>query len=115
MSLLKKVPSRLAWKKATKEAFHKLPQVQDSIYQHLDPSKSTETGVGAVLAQCFRDKAKLHPVAFSRKRSPAEQNYDIANHELLAGKLDLEEWRHWLEGATYLFMIFTDHKKSLNP
>ena len=26
-----------------------------------------------------------------------EQNYDIRNHELLAVKLALEEWQHWLE------------------
>ncbi|KAK3545455.1 hypothetical protein QTP70_007692 [Hemibagrus guttatus] len=42
----------------------------------------------------------LHPCAyFSKKLSPVEQNYDIRNRELLAIKLALEEWRHWLEGA----------------
>lgn len=32
--------------------------------------------------------------------------YDIGNRELLAEKLTLEEWCHWLEGTTYLFTIF---------
>ncbi|KAK3543168.1 hypothetical protein QTP70_012273 [Hemibagrus guttatus] len=55
--------------------------------------------------------------------SPAEANYDIGNRELLAIKLALEEWRHWLEGAKHPFVVLTDHKnleylraaKRLNP
>ncbi|KAI2646641.1 Transposon Tf2-9 polyprotein [Labeo rohita] len=55
--------------------------------------------------------------------SPEEQNYDVGNRELLAIKLTLEEWRHWLEGATHPFTIITEHKnlqylreaKRLNP
>ncbi|KAL0147703.1 hypothetical protein M9458_056981 [Cirrhinus mrigala] len=39
----------------------------------------------------------------------AEQNYDVENLELLAIKLALEEWRHWLEGANHPFTIITDH------
>ncbi|KAK3549321.1 hypothetical protein QTP70_034549 [Hemibagrus guttatus] len=67
---------------------------------------------------------KLHPCAFfSRKLNPAEMNYDIGNRELLAIKLALEEWRHWLEGAKHPFTVLTDHKnleylwaaKRLNP
>ncbi|KAK3569953.1 hypothetical protein QTP86_007657 [Hemibagrus guttatus] len=57
------------------------------------------------------------------KLSPAEVNYDIGNRELLAIKLTLEEWRHWLEGAKHPFVVLTDHKnleylravKRLNP
>ncbi|KAI2667139.1 Transposon Tf2-9 polyprotein [Labeo rohita] len=40
----------------------------------------------------------------------AESNYDIGNRELLAVKLALEEWRHWLEGSGVPFMVWTDHK-----
>ncbi|XP_016115469.1 tripartite motif-containing protein 16-like [Sinocyclocheilus grahami] len=42
--------------------------------------------------------------------SPAERNYDICNRELLAVKLALEEWRHWLEGSGVPFIVWTDHK-----
>lgn len=42
---------------------------------------------------------------FSHKLSPAEQNYYIVNRELLAIKLLLEEWRHWLEGAHHLLLV----------
>lgn len=81
------------------------------------------TGVGAVLSQQQGTPSKLHPYAFfSHKLTPAE-NYDIGNRELLAIKLALEEWRHWLEGAQHPFTVLTDHKnlqylqkaKRLNP
>ncbi|KAK3528603.1 hypothetical protein QTP70_005000 [Hemibagrus guttatus] len=47
----------------------------------------------------------------------------IGNRELLAVKLALEEWRHWLEGAKHPFLVLTKHKnleyllaaKRLNP
>ncbi len=39
-----------------------------------------------------------------------ERNYDIGNRELLAVKLALEEWRHWLEGSGFPFIVWTDHK-----
>lgn len=42
--------------------------------------------------------------------TPAEQNYDIGDQELLAVKLALEEWHHWLEGAEHPFIIWTHHK-----
>lgn len=85
---------------------------------------TSDTGVGAVLSQHFIEKPKLHPVAFfSRKLSPAKQNYSAVNRKLLAFKLALEEWRHWLEGTKYPFIVFTAHKnlkylhtaKRLNP
>ncbi len=81
-------------------------------------------GVGAILSQQQGNPSRLHPCAFfSRKLSPAEHNYDIGNREILAIKLALEEWRHWLEGAKYPFTVLTDHKnlqylreaKRLNP
>ncbi|KAL0152355.1 hypothetical protein M9458_052078 [Cirrhinus mrigala] len=48
---------------------------------------------------------------------------ELRNRKLLAMKLVLEEWRHWLEGAKHPFTILTDHKnleyrrsaKRLNP
>lgn len=47
---------------------------------------------------------------FSCKLSSAESNYDVGNHELLAIKLALEEWRHWLEGVKHPFIVWMDHK-----
>lgn len=72
----------------------------------MDPKKpfivdvdASETGVGAILSQCFGEKPKLHPMAYySKKLTPPEQNYNIGNRELLALTLALEEWCDWLEG-----------------
>lgn len=83
-----------------------------------------EVGVGALLSQRHGSPSKLYPCAFfSRVLSPAERNYDVGNRELLAVKLALEEWRHWLEGSQEPFLVLTDHRnleyiktaKRLNP
>ncbi len=72
---------------------------------------ASEVGVGAVLSQRSSSDDKVHPCAyFSHRLSPAERNYDIGNRELLAVKLALEEWRHWLEGSGVPFIVWTDHK-----
>lgn len=85
---------------------------------------ASDVGVGAVLSQKAKRDNKLHPCAFfSCRLTQAEKNYDIGNRELLAVKLALQEWRHWLEGAKHPFVIWTDHKnltyiqeaKRLNP
>jgi len=39
-----------------------------------------------------------------------ERNYKIHDKEMLAIIHALEEWRHFLEGATHLVEIWTDHK-----
>uniref|UniRef100_A0A8C6Q666 Gypsy retrotransposon integrase-like protein 1 n=2 Tax=Nothobranchius TaxID=28779 RepID=A0A8C6Q666_NOTFU len=85
---------------------------------------ASDSGVGAVLSQVSPSDHRLHPCAFfSRRLTPAEQNYDVGDRELLAIKLALEEWRDWLEGAEHPIIIWTDHKnlaylkeaKRLNP
>lgn len=70
---------------------------------------ASDAGVGAVLSQ--QQSGKLHSCAyFSRRLSPAEGNYDVGDRELLAIKLALEEWRHWLENAAQPFVVWMDHK-----
>ena len=72
---------------------------------------ASDIGVGASLSQRTASDQKLHPCAFySRCLTPAERNYEIGNRELLAVKLPLEEWRHWLEGTKLSFLVWTDHK-----
>ncbi|KAK3540883.1 hypothetical protein QTP86_002978 [Hemibagrus guttatus] len=84
---------------------------------------ASDVGVGAVLSERGADN-KLHPCAFlSHRLTPTERNYHVGDRELLAVKLALEEWRHWLEGAKHPFQVLTDHKnleyiqqaKRLNP
>lgn len=69
---------------------------------------AANVGVGAVLSQRSADDQKLHPCAFfSQRLSPAEMNYGIGNRELLAVKLTLDEWHHWLEGTKQPFLVWT--------
>ncbi|KAI2664190.1 Transposon Tf2-9 polyprotein [Labeo rohita] len=116
----KKGTTRLTWSEPALQAFNDLRQRFTSapILHHPDPERpflvevdASSTGVGAVLSQRQGEPPKMFPCAyFSHKLSPAERNYDVGNRELLAIKLALEEWRHWLEGAKHPFTVLTDHK-----
>ncbi|KAL0177388.1 hypothetical protein M9458_026282, partial [Cirrhinus mrigala] len=120
MAMVKRGTSRLTWSQSALQAFNNLRQRFSTapILHHPDPNRpfvvevdASSTGVGVVLSQRQGEPAKMFPCAyFSHKLSPAERNYDVGNRELLAIKLALEEWRHWLEGAKHPFTILTDHK-----
>jgi len=72
---------------------------------------SLDFATGAVLSQQLKTDGKWHPVAFySKSLSSVERNYKIHNKKMLAIICALEEWRHFLEGATHLVEIWTDHK-----
>ncbi|KAL0149399.1 hypothetical protein M9458_055296, partial [Cirrhinus mrigala] len=119
-AMVKKGTTRLTWSEPALQAFNDLRQRFTSapILHHPDPERpflvevdASSTGVGAVLSQRQGEPPKMFPCAyFSHKLSPAERNYDVGNRELLAIKLALEEWRHWLEGAKHPFTVLTDHK-----
>ncbi len=118
--LLKGKAKSLSWNPFATEAINTLKKAFTSAPHLVHPNPelpfvvevdASTTGVGAVLSQQQGTPPKLHPCAFfSRKLSPAERNYDIGNRELLAIKLALEEWRHWLEGSAQAFLVLTDHK-----
>ncbi|KAI2645263.1 Transposon Tf2-8 polyprotein [Labeo rohita] len=96
-SLLRGKPKQLIWNPAAHEAFERLKTTFSTapVLHHPDPEHpftvevdAFSIGVGAVLSQAVGDSSVLHPcAAFSRKLSPAEQNYDIGNRELLAIKI----------------------------
>lgn len=104
LTALFKKGQHLTWNQAADEAFSRLKTVFTTapILKHPDPSKpfiaekdASKSGVEAVLYQHFGKKPKLHPVTFySMKLSPAEQHYDMGNHELQAITLALEQWHH---------------------
>ncbi|XP_031679718.1 uncharacterized protein LOC116374078 [Oncorhynchus kisutch] len=88
-SLLKGGPLRLMWSPAAHEAFRLKGRFTSATL--LKPPDPTLPFV-------------------VEKLSPAERKYDIGDRDLLAVKLALEEWRHWLEGAKEPFVILTDHR-----
>jgi len=72
---------------------------------------SLDFATGAVLSQQSTVDGKWHPIAFySKSLSSMEWNYEIHDKEMLAIIRALEEWRHFLEGATHPVEIWTDHK-----
>ena len=75
-------------------------------------SNALDLAIGTCLTQEY--EGKQHPVAYiSRKLSPAEQNYDIYNKELLAIVAALETWRVYAEGSPGL-TIYIDYKNLLH-
>jgi transposase InsO family protein len=82
---------------------------------HFDPSLRTRTetdasmfAAGGVLSQLNGEI--WHPVAFySHKFSPAEQNYETHDQELLAIVLAFKIWSHYLRGARGPVTVRTDH------
>ncbi|XP_062403850.1 uncharacterized protein LOC134094368 [Sardina pilchardus] len=131
-NLTKKQPGPFVWSPEAERAFQTLKvrftsapilTLPDPCLPFVVEVDASDLAVGAVLSQRLPD-GKLHPCAFlSSRLSPAERNYDVGDRELLAIKMALEEWRHWLEGAQNPFLVWTDHKnleyvqkaKRLNP
>jgi len=82
----------------------------DPTCSYLVEADGSGYATGAVLSQ-MRDDRRWHPVAFiSKSLSPAEQNYDIYDKEMLAIIQALEQWQHYLEGTEHPVQVLTDHK-----
>ena len=65
---------------------------------------------GRVLSMKCSDNL-WRPVAFiSKSLSNTERNYKIHDKEILVVIRCLEAWRHFLEGTSVKFEIWTDHK-----
>lgn len=119
LHLLTSSKKSFVWSPEAERAFSKLKQLFTSapVLTMPDPDRqfivevdASDSGVGAVLSQRSAD-GKVHPCAFfSRRLSSSERNYCVGDKELLAVKLALEEWRHWLEGSVVPFIVWTDHK-----
>ena len=107
------------WKKLQQEAFEGIKALfmDETILQGHDPEKkqtvetdASQWAIAAYLSQSD-DSRRGKPVAFhSRKLTPAEQNYDIHDKELLAIVDAFKHWRYYLQGARHEIAIVTDHK-----
>jgi hypothetical protein len=69
--------------------------------------------IGAVLLQKKED-GKKHPIAyFSKTLNEAQQNYDVADLELLAVVMSLDNWRSFLAGSPHKVIVYSDHQNLL--
>ncbi|KAJ1208422.1 hypothetical protein NDU88_003808 [Pleurodeles waltl] len=96
-----------------KEAFSTAPVLThpDANQPFILEADASDIAIGAVLSQRNKDTGQLHPVAYmSRKLNEAEQNYVIAEKELLAIRDAFKEWIHHLLGAKYTVTVYTDHR-----
>jgi hypothetical protein len=98
------------WK--LKRTFTKAP-----IPQHFNPAtpiihQTDASGfVIAGIPNQYNAFGVLRPVNFYfRKCSPAEQNYDTYDRELLPIVETLQQWRHYIKRANYKVLIRCDHK-----
>jgi hypothetical protein len=118
--LLKKEASgKWEWTQHAEIALQKLKRAftEAPILQHFDPEKpitlqtdASGFAIAGILNQ-FDGFGVLRPTSFySRKCTPAEQNYDTYDRELLAIVVAMKQWRHHLEGARYKILIQCDHK-----
>ncbi len=120
LTVLTSIRSHFTWSEVAQNAFDHLKRLFTSapILITPDPTRkfivevdASDVGVGAILSQRSSRDDKVHPCAFfSHCLTSAERNYDVGNRELLAIRLALGEWRHWLEGASVPFIVWTDHR-----
>ncbi|SGY57050.1 BQ5605_C006g04214 [Microbotryum silenes-dioicae] len=105
------------WDSSAAAAFDHLKSLfaSDVILRYYDPalscvieSDASDFAISAILSQTV--ESQLRPIAFfSRKMTPAEQNYEIYDKELLAIMACVRTWRHYLEGVHHPITILTDH------
>lgn len=117
-SLLKK-NAPFSWTSTTRQSFDSIKQsfASEQILAHPNPDQqyivevdASNFGLGCILSQ-YDSNNILRPISFhSRSLSSAERNYVIGDKELLALKVALEEWRHYLEQAKHPVLVYTDHK-----
>ena len=107
------------WTKGAKVAFRKLKTAfaESPILQHIKPQKPNilqSDASGFAIAGILNQHdgfGILRPVNFhSRKYSPAEQNYDTYDRELLAIVEAMKQSRHYLEGDNHKVLIQCDHR-----
>jgi ribonuclease HI len=67
-------------------------------------------GIGATVSHRYEDGSKKPIGYYSKKLSPAEQNYPTHDKELLAILKTFEHFRPWLHGSKEPIKVWTDHQ-----
>ena len=121
LTRLTKNGETFAWDKEQNNTFNKLKNActEEDILIFFNPAKPNRIktdGLDLAIRACLLqpdNQEKWHSIAYySRKLSPAEQNYDIADKELLAIVACLKEWHIYIE-KTVKTTIYTNHKNFL--
>jgi hypothetical protein len=105
----RRMSTSIQWTKKwfTEEPVLAMPDQTRPFQIETDASKYA---TGAVLTQLDANGDR-HPISFiSKMLSPAEQNYEIYDRELLAIIRALEEWRHYIQGSPHTTIILPDYK-----
>jgi hypothetical protein len=93
-------------KSFVEEVILKVPKPGKQFFMATDTSL---TGTGGVLMQ-KDNNGDLRLISFiSLTFTPPERNYKIYDQELLAMVKGLEEWRHYLEGASHPIVAWVNH------
>jgi hypothetical protein len=86
------------------------PELDKQFELEVDASRFA---IGAVLLQKKED-SKRHPIAyFSKTLNEAQRNYDVADLELLAVVMSLDNWRSFLAGSPHKVIVYLDHQNLL--
>ena len=119
LNLLTRKNEPWAWTRLQQNTFDMLKQIFSSTPVLLIPNvtrpftvmtNASLLAARAVLMQTD-DNGDLHSCAYFFKTfTPAEQNYDICDQELLAVILALDKWWQYLRGTTHPVTVITDHK-----
>jgi len=107
------------WREKQQQAFDKLKKVFMTrsvlVVPNLDKEFRVEANVlnyatrGVLSMKCLN--RLWRPVAFiSKSLSDTKRNYEIHDKKILVIVRCLEIWKHFLEGMTTKFKIWTDHK-----
>ena len=107
------------WREKQQQAFDKLKKVFTTrsvlVVPNLDKEFRVEANVlnyatrGVLSMKCLN--RLWRPVAFiSKSLSDTKRNYEIHDKKILVIVRCLEIWKHFLEGMTTKFKIWTDHK-----
>ena len=107
------------WKKEQQQAFDKLKRIfmTRPVLVALDLDKefrvkadTSNYATRGVLSVKSSNRMQRPVVFILKSLSDIERNYEIHNKEMLAVIRCLEVWRHFLEGTTTKFKVWTDHK-----
>ena len=119
MNMLTRKHVKWQWGEEQEQAFDELKRIFTSrpvlVAPDLDKEFRIEVdalnyATGGVLSMKCSDELWRLVAFISKSLSDTKRNYKIHNKEMLAVVRGLEVWRHFLEGTTTKFEIWTDHK-----